>query len=113
MKKESTKTSILLFIGHFLPGQKAGGPIQTIINTIITFSNTISFYVVCGDRDLGDKRPYPDIETNKWINKYGAHIYYTDMDSLNKKTIISLCNGFDKVISCGTYDKYSILLSYM
>lgn len=101
---------ITIFIGHFLPGFKAGGPVTTISNLVEAYGDSASFQIVCGNKDLGDKFPYSGIEQNKWIMKEKYNVYYCDINKLSKKTIIDLTIDSDVVYCCGTYDKYAIKL---
>lgn len=103
----------IIFIGHFLPGIKAGGPIQSIKNLIECYSNCSNFYVVCNKSDLGESEIYPGIIINKWNDIGICKVFYCDINLLSKKDIINLCKDMDSVISCGTYDKYSINLSIL
>lgn len=71
------KRRILLLTDWYKPGFKAGGPIQSCANMVQNMSESIDFFILTGDRDLGDNNPYPGIETGRWIK--GAeqeHIFY-------------------------------------
>lgn len=58
---------ILIFISHYLPGFKAGGPIKTIKNLVDSLdSHNFNINIITSDRDLGDKLPYNDIEPGRW-----------------------------------------------
>ena len=52
------KIRILIFIDWFLPAYKAGGPIRSIANLVDNLHADFDFYIVTGDRDLGDKNPF-------------------------------------------------------
>jgi glycosyltransferase involved in cell wall biosynthesis len=84
----SKKLKILVFVDWFYPGFKAGGPVQSCINLINACENDFDFYVVCGDRDLGDQAPYRDIETGKW-NRYkrGGHVLYANPENIGRRFI--------------------------
>lgn len=76
-----TKPKIIIFLSHYLPGYKSGGPVRTIENLINNLHNDFDFYVITSDRDLGDSQPYKDIKVNQW-NKIGnAQVYYIDKKS--------------------------------
>lgn len=74
------KKKILIFNRFFLPGQKSGGPINSINNIInkVLKSNIDKFdvYLICKDRDFLDEKKYPDIKQNKINNSYGIKIIY-------------------------------------
>ena len=73
-----TKPSILIFIDWFSPGYKAGGPIASCINFIQLMKNDYTLYVFTADTDLGEKEPYKNIVTGKWISSDNNEcmIYY-------------------------------------
>ena len=66
-KSKSTvnyKPIILVFIGNYLPGYKAGGILRNIANTVDHLSEEFEFKIVTRDRDLGDEKPYQNIILN-------------------------------------------------
>ena len=77
---------ILIFIDWFLPGYKAGGPIKSVNSIISELSVFFKFYVVTGDRDLGDESSYKDVVLNNWIQKEKYNIIYLTKDKQTKKT---------------------------
>jgi glycosyltransferase involved in cell wall biosynthesis len=70
------KQSILIFIDWFLPGYKAGGPIQSVANLVACFKTEFDISIVTSDRDLGDTESYANISLNQWIQKEGHRIMY-------------------------------------
>ncbi|MFB9054526.1 glycosyltransferase family 4 protein [Formosa undariae] len=84
------KKKILIFIDWFLPGYNAGGQIPSVANIIKYNKDLYDFHVITSDTDLGAKSSYPDIESDKWIKKYGATIYYADLETLSAKKMKSL-----------------------
>ena len=68
---------ILIFTQWFIPGFKAGGPIQSCNNLAEYMKEEKEMYVLTGDRDFGDKSPYDGIVTNQWVTmENGVHVYY-------------------------------------
>jgi glycosyltransferase involved in cell wall biosynthesis len=67
---------ILILTDYYLPGYKAGGPIQTLSNIIDRFGDEFEFKVLTRDRDLKDKRPYKGIVTNSWQFLNKAEVLY-------------------------------------
>ena len=75
MNAES-KTRVLVFAACYLPGFKAGGPIRTIVNLVQCLGDEFDFWIVTSDRDLGDDRPYEQVQVDRW-NKVGkAQVFY-------------------------------------
>jgi len=77
------KKTILIFIDWFLPGFKAGGPIQSVSNLIESTSSIFNFLIVTSDRDLGDEAPYP-IDLNTWSKKDKFEIIYLSPEKRTK-----------------------------
>jgi glycosyltransferase involved in cell wall biosynthesis len=73
---------ILIFIDHYLPGFKFGGPTQTIANLVSHLSDRYEFLIFTYDRDLGDTEPYPDVLRNQWTQVGKAKVFYTPDRSL-------------------------------
>jgi glycosyltransferase involved in cell wall biosynthesis len=55
-----TKRTVLVLVGHFLPGYKAGGPIVSIENLVGALNSDFHFHILTADRDLGDSKPYSE-----------------------------------------------------
>lgn len=70
------KPTVLLLIGAFLPGYKAGGPVPSVANLVARLGDEFDFHILTADRDLGDTTPFPDIPADRWISAYGAQIRY-------------------------------------
>lgn len=70
------KVKVLCFVGYYLPGYKAGGPMRTINNMVAHLKDDIEFWIVTRDRDLGEAQAYPDVKVNEWQELQGAHVYY-------------------------------------
>lgn len=70
------KEKILVLADWYEPGFKAGGPIRSCVNFTGYMKEDYDIYVMTGDRDLGDKQPYNNIEANKWVCREGVNIYY-------------------------------------
>lgn len=83
---------LLTFLGSYLPGYKAGGPIQSLVNMVDRLGDEYSFKIVTQDRDLGDSCPYSGIKPNEW-NKIGkALVYYFPPESysiMNLRRVIN------------------------
>ena len=77
------KNKILIFIDWFLPGYKAGGPIQSISNFVNHFGAIFDISIVTSNKDLGAIEPYDAIESNVWIIRDNYRIKYLDKQHLN------------------------------
>jgi glycosyltransferase involved in cell wall biosynthesis len=65
------KKTILILNPHYLPGFKAGGPIQSIAALVEKLKDEFDFKIICGDRDGGDRQPYASEPIGRWY-EYGA-----------------------------------------
>lgn len=80
---------ILIFIDWYEPGFKGGGPIRSIVNFARHMNNSYELFVFTSDRDLGDSKPYQNIESDKWIKKNDSTVFYASPVSLNWKKILA------------------------
>jgi glycosyltransferase involved in cell wall biosynthesis len=53
------RPTILVLADFYLPGFRAGGPVRSIQNLVVTLCSDFEFRVVTRDRDLGSKEAYP------------------------------------------------------
>lgn len=76
---------VLIFVAHYLPGFKIGGPLRSIVNIVDHLADEFDFRIFTSDRDLGDQVPYPGVVVNCWVEVGGAKVYYAspEMRSLN------------------------------
>ena len=58
---------VLALVDWYLPGEKAGGPVRSIDALVHRLAGQAHFDVVARDRDLGDRRPYPDVTSGVWV----------------------------------------------
>jgi hypothetical protein len=70
------KIIVLIFIGHYVPGYKAGGGIRSIQAMTERLKNRIDFKIITGDRDLGMDSAYKGIQLNHWIKVGGSEVMY-------------------------------------
>jgi glycosyltransferase involved in cell wall biosynthesis len=104
-----TKKTILLFIDWYLPGYKAGGPIQSCANLVNHLNDDYCFKIITRNTDYCETKPYENIKPNEWniINK-NTHVYYFSADQLNKKNIYYLIDktSFDVVYLNGVFSYF-------
>jgi len=77
------KRKVLVMVDWYAPGFKAGGPIRSAVNFADQLENELDIYVLTTDRDLNEPSPYERVETNKWIQRSGHHVYYSSPENLN------------------------------
>ena len=78
---------ILILIEWFYPGFKAGGPIQSCVNLSLALKSEHDVYVLTTDTDHGEKEPYPNIITDKWViqSDLGISLFYISRKNYNLK----------------------------
>jgi glycosyltransferase involved in cell wall biosynthesis len=73
---DQKRKRVLVLLGAYLPGYKAGGPTRSIANMVAALGDEVQFKIVTLDRDLGDKAPYPGIVENQWQRVGLADVMY-------------------------------------
>lgn len=73
MKK---RLKILTVADHFLPAYKAGGAVRTLANMARRLGGEFDFHILAGDRDLGDREPFPGVNRDRWIHAHGCRLFY-------------------------------------
>jgi len=76
LSEKYSKPVILLFIRHYFPGTKMGGPLTSIDNLVEALHDEFSFHIVTFDRDIGDSAAYDDIELGRWVQRGAYNIFY-------------------------------------
>lgn len=82
------KLRVLVFVGFYRPGFRAGGPIQTISTLIGELSSEFDFFVVTRDHDLGCRKKYEGIQPG-WNQVGPARVWYVGNDANRPLAIIS------------------------
>lgn len=77
------KTKILIIAPYYLPGFKAGGPIQSIKNIVINLHKEADFKILTMDRDLGDEVQYSSIKYNLWNKVERSLVKYCKPEEFN------------------------------
>ncbi len=101
-----TKKTILLFIDWYLPGYKAGGPIQSCANLVDHLQEDYCFKIVTRDTDYCETKQYENVKSNQWNTiSSNTNVYYFSSDELNKKNIYKLIENteFDVVYLNGIF----------
>ena len=71
---------ILIFLHHYLPGYKFGGPVRTIANMVEALGDEFEFRIVTSDRDFLDVGPYYGITSDAWVCLRKAWVYYVSTE---------------------------------
>ncbi|WP_422484802.1 glycosyltransferase [Gudongella sp. DL1XJH-153] len=100
------KKKVLVLTRYYLPSMKGGGPIQSIKNLVDNLSDKIEFFIVAGDRDLGDEEPFKNIKIKEWTKLKKENIYYINPSELSfkKLELILESNNYDAVYINSFFD---------
>jgi glycosyltransferase involved in cell wall biosynthesis len=107
-----TKKRILLFIDWYVPGYKAGGPIQSVANMVAHLKEDFDISIITRDTDYSETTPYSTVKSNEWNQVNGVRVYYISADKLNYFTIYNLLKqeSSEYVYLNGIYSLYFTLI---
>lgn len=77
-RNDCSRATVLTFVPYYLPGYKAGGPIQSVANLVACLGDDLHFVIVTSDRDASDPEPYPGIAANAPQRVGNAEVFYLD-----------------------------------
>ncbi|MFB6257810.1 MAG: glycosyltransferase [Flavobacteriales bacterium] len=83
----SERPKVLVFIDHFLPGYKAGGPVRSCANMIERLKDRARFLVITSDREYMEDSPYPDVERDRWNERDHGAVFYASPASQTASTL--------------------------
>jgi glycosyltransferase involved in cell wall biosynthesis len=100
---------ILVFIDHYMPGYKAGGPLRSIANLVEILGDEIDFDIVTRDRDLNDNRPYHDVVIDDWQRVGKARVLYMSpkLTTLNRLYRLLKAERYDWVYLNSFFSPFS------
>ena len=84
---------ILALINAYLPGYKAGGPIQSVASLTEKLGDGFRIKIVTSDRDCGDSKPYPFVTPGKWQQVGNAEVLYLSPRERSPWNLRSIING--------------------
>ncbi len=99
---------VLIIIGSYLPGRKAGGPVVTVENMVEVYGDRYDFRVLTKDRDIGEKHRYNSIEDSSTNRMGKAYVKYVSPWDLNIRTIYRYSKGVDVIYICGVFNFYTL-----
>ena len=86
------KPCILICAGYYLPGFKAGGPLQTMANMTNAVGDRYELRIITSDRDLGSAEAYPGIKKGEWTRVGKAWVRYLAPEEQNFTTFKRILN---------------------
>ena len=105
----NTNGTILIFTDWYVPGYKAGGPIQSVFNLAQLLSKDFKVKVVTRNTDLNSVEGYSDIIADTWVQLSDNHeVMYLSKANTNFKNIKQLVkqNTNNTILINGLYSFY-------
>ncbi len=92
--------NIYIFTDWYVPGYRAGGPIQSVFNLATLLSKHFNVKIITTNRDYGSLETYGDVLTDQWHTLAPQHeVLYLSLSNIKFKTIKELCkNGKNDII---------------
>ncbi|WP_323590748.1 glycosyltransferase [Aliarcobacter butzleri] len=84
---------ILIFIDHFLPGHRAGGPVSSIANLIKLLNNEFEIVIATRNHDFGVSEQYREVKYDEIVKYKEYKVFY--MSKPNKESVSSLIEDFN------------------
>jgi glycosyltransferase involved in cell wall biosynthesis len=105
-------TKVLIFIDWYLPGFKAGGPIQSCVNLVSHLKKDLKFYIITRNTDYTSKVPYTEVKSDSWNSMNGAQVYHLSRRAMKSQKIRTLIKEVDPdvVYVNGIYSFYFSIL---
>lgn len=75
-KVNQVRPVILVFVNFYLPGDKSGGPVRSIVNLVNQLSDQFDFSIITSDRDWMEKEPYKEVAVDFWNQIGKARVFY-------------------------------------
>lgn len=82
---------IAVLIDWYLPGYRAGGPIQSVHNLVQALGDEHEFFILTTDHDHGSDAPYTEVPSDCWVARTdGSQVYYFSEEGLTSETLFTL-----------------------
>jgi glycosyltransferase involved in cell wall biosynthesis len=103
---------VLIFIDWYLPGFKAGGPVQSCVNLVSHLKQDFEFYIITRNTDYTSKVPYIEVNSDSWNSVNGAQVYYLSRRAMKSQKIRALIKEVNPevVYVNGIYSLYFSIL---
>lgn len=86
---------ILLFVPHYPPSFKYGGPTKSVRNIVEALGQEYEFYVVSADREFGEHVPLSTVVPNVWQQHGSATVFYASPGFMQPRRLWSLMQERD------------------
>ena len=87
----SKRKKIVVLIDWYLPGYKAGGPIQSVASIVARLKDEFDFAIITSDTDASETTPLAGIKSDEWnITADGTRVYYFSKEKRSYNTLKKL-----------------------
>jgi glycosyltransferase involved in cell wall biosynthesis len=103
---------VLVFVGHYLPGENSGGPARSVANLVEVLGDECEFSIVTLDHDLGSPTCYDNVRPGEWMTVGKAKVLYVADQRLTLSGVRSILSHtpHDVLYLNGVLsDKFSII----
>jgi glycosyltransferase involved in cell wall biosynthesis len=82
---------IAILIDWYLPGYRAGGPIQSVHHLVQALRDEYAFFILTTDHDHGSAAPYGEVSSDRWVRRPdGSQVYYFSETGLTRAKLFAL-----------------------
>ncbi|MBY8874822.1 glycosyltransferase [Micromonospora sp. PLK6-60] len=74
------KVRVGVFVGHFIPAYRSGGPIRSLAAITADRDSGVSYAVFTRDRDAGDRQPFALARPRELVEVRGRRAMYVDIE---------------------------------
>ena len=103
------KPHLLIFTDWYVPGYKAGGPIQSVYQLAQLLNSQFHIKIVTRNTDYNSSTPYENIESNVWTTvQEGVEVLYLSKEQITYKKIKELVkvNKSNRLLINGLFSIY-------
>ena len=93
-------------MGGFFPGKKYGGP-PVSVDSFCSLMKTDECYIITHNHDKGEKSPYINILSGKWISRENCNVMYLPDNEYTKNTFEKVDTWLNENIFEPLKDKFT------
>lgn len=89
---------VLVLLDHYLPGERAGGPVQSVAALVEELGDEFEFRIATSDRDIGDRDAYTGIEPGAWTPVNATPVLYLPLDAFGARLRVLLAGPWHDAV---------------
>jgi glycosyltransferase involved in cell wall biosynthesis len=91
----AARPRILVLLAHYLPGERAGGPVQSVAGLVEALRGDFDFRILTLDRDMGEGVPYGNVSPDVWTRHGATAVRYLSPRGAAAKELRRLLRASD------------------